>query len=79
MTLADESGLAMFDLNDFKAKVRMWLASHATIDEQDLVDYCEELIPPQHYAANHWIIDQTVEWYRHMVQTGVYDTAEEVD
>lgn len=33
----------------------------------DLVDFCEEQIPPQHYATSRWIVDQTVSWYKHIL------------
>ena len=56
----------MFDINDFKKKIKQWLQDNPKGDEKDLLDYCEELIPAQHYAANKWLVDQTVSWFLHI-------------
>ena len=60
-------GARMFDINEFKRQVKIWIADHPGGEVNDLVDYCEEIIPMQYFAANKWLIDQTVSWYRHIL------------
>ena len=57
----------MFDRNHFKKAVKEWIRLHPNANLNDLVDYCEELIPPSQYSANSWLIDQTVNWYKHLL------------
>lgn len=57
----------MFDPNSFKRSVKAWIRDHPQGTEADLVDFCEELIPPQAFAANEWLVEHTVSWYRHIV------------
>lgn len=57
----------MFDINEFKKNVKTWIVSHPQGDVADLIDFCEEQIPPQAFAANRWLIDQTANWYRHII------------
>ena len=58
----------MFDINLFKSSVKDWLQNSTTVDINDLVDFCEELIPPNQYTANKWLVEQTVSWYKHILQ-----------
>ena len=68
----------MFDVNAFKKQVKVWIAEHPQGEIADLVDFCEELIPPQQFSANKWLVDQTVSWYRHvLVQRDITQTAED--
>lgn len=57
----------MFDINDFKRKVKEWIRLNPDGAEQELMDFCEELIPRHQFAAHQWIVDQTVNWFRHIV------------
>lgn len=57
----------MFDSNKFKRAVKEWMAEHPEGTENELIDFCEELIPPQQFAVHQWLIDQTVSWYRHVL------------
>ena len=57
----------MFDINEFKKSVKQWITENPKGSVADLVDYCEELIPPQQFSANKWLIDQTVSWYKHIL------------
>lgn len=57
----------MFDINHFKRQVKNWIQNHPNRCEQDLIDFCEELIPPNQFAANQWIVEQTLSWYRHIL------------
>jgi hypothetical protein len=59
----------MFDANKFKRSVKEWVRSHPNGTMEDLVDYCEELIPPTQHHAYGWLIDQTAGWYDHVLQT----------
>ena len=33
----------------------------------DLQEYCEEIIPPQLYPANRWLVQQTLDWYTYIL------------
>lgn len=57
----------MFDFNDFKRSVKDWIRENPSGSVQELRDFCEERIPSNQYAANEWVVDQTVSWYRHIL------------
>ncbi len=57
----------MFDFNGFKKSVKEWIREHPEGTLVDLRDFCEDKIPPQQYATHEWIIDQTVSWYKHIL------------
>lgn len=59
----------MFDINEFKKKVKEWMKKNPHGSEADFLDYCEELIPAAQFSANQWIIDQTVSWYHSILQS----------
>ncbi|MBP6218525.1 MAG: hypothetical protein KA436_08065 [Oligoflexales bacterium] len=59
----------MFDINEFKRKVKEWIASHPQGDHAELFDFCEEIIPPALFASHQWLVDQTVAWYQHILQS----------
>ncbi len=61
----------MFDVNRFKKSVKEWIRVNADGTEMDLRDYCDEIVPPQHYQANQWLIEQTVSWYKHILERRV--------
>lgn len=57
----------MFDANVFKRAVKEWIKSHPEGTEADLVDFCEEQIPPAQYARHEWLVEHTISWYRHIL------------
>lgn len=57
----------MFDANSFKRSVKEWMRNHPHGTEADLVDFCEEQIPSSLYSANHWLVEHTVSWYKHVL------------
>ena len=57
----------MFDFNGFKKSVKEWIRTNPDGSVNDLRDFCEEQIPPPQYTANEWIVEQTVSWYRHIL------------
>ena len=59
----------MFDINEFKKKIKIWIRENPQGNEAEFLDYCEELIPPAHFSANRWLIDQTVSWYHSILQS----------
>lgn len=67
LILDSSEEVLMFDRNEFKRKVKSWMRAHPRGTEQDLLDYCDELIPPAQFAANQWLIEHTVSWYRHIL------------
>lgn len=58
----------MFDVNEFKKQVKEWMLVHPQAEAVELRDFCEELIPPPQFAANRWLVEQTLSWYLHIVQ-----------
>ncbi len=58
----------MFDVNHFKRTVKDWIRVNPQGSLVDLRDYCDEIVPPQLYSANQWLIDQTLSWYRHVLE-----------
>jgi hemerythrin len=57
----------MFDPNQFKRAVKDWMKQHPTATEAELVDFCEEQIPPAQYASSEWLVEHTLSWFRHVV------------
>jgi hypothetical protein len=53
-------------VNEFKSKAKSWISSNPASGEQQLRDYCEELIPFQYFASHGWLVEQTVQWYKHV-------------
>lgn len=76
--MIDEVGMSgekdlMFDVNRFKKSVKEWIRINADGTEMDLRDYCDEIVPVHHYQANQWLIEQTVSWYKHILERRVED------
>ena len=57
----------MFDQNFFKKSIKQWIRDNPEGTIDDIIDYCEEQIPPSMYASNQWLVNQTVEWYKHIL------------
>ncbi len=57
----------MIDTNEFKRKVKEWVKANPLGNEQELSDFCEDLIPPAQFASQKWLVDQTLHWYRYVV------------
>ncbi len=58
----------MLDINEFKKKVKMWIKANPDANEAEFLDYCEEIIPPAQFTANQWLIEQTLAWYKSILQ-----------
>lgn len=75
--------MPLFDFNYFKKSIKEWIRNHPDGSMSDLRDFCEDLIPAQQYAANEWLIDQTLSWYRHILDhrdlQGLSEDVEAVD
>ena len=56
----------MFDVNQFKRSMKDWISSHPEGTIAEFTDYCDDMIPPPHYAANQWLIDQSISWFRYL-------------
>jgi hypothetical protein len=72
----------MFDANSFKRSVKEWMRSHPEGTEADLVDFCEDQIPAAQFAANQWLVEHTLSWYKHVLTQrrlarGLADEADE--
>lgn len=57
----------MFDTNNFKRSIKEWVKTNPRGTIEDLVDYCEDLIPVTQYQSHGWLIEQTVGWYEHVL------------
>ncbi len=57
----------MVDLNSFKKQVKVWIKENPEGTIHDLRDFCEEMIPANQFAAYGWLVDQTVGWYKHIL------------
>lgn len=57
----------MLDLNMFKKQVKSWIRQNPEGSLLELRDYCEEMIPSSQFTAYSWLIDQTVGWYKHIL------------
>jgi hypothetical protein len=59
----------MLDTNKFKRSVKDWIRDHPTGSMEDLVDFCEGLIPPTQLNSYGWLVEQTAGWYDHVLST----------
>ena len=57
----------MVDLNTFKKDVKGWIKENPEGTLLDLRDYCEDLIPANQFTAYSWLVEQTVGWYKHIL------------
>jgi len=57
----------MFNCNQFKRDVKEWMRLNPKGTVEDLVDFCEEQIPPNQFSSYEWLVDQTVGWYKHVL------------
>ena len=57
----------MFDRNVFKQKIKKWINDNESGTVEDLQVFCEQLIPPKHYVSNKWLIEETINWYQHIL------------
>ena len=67
----------MFDANQFKRSVKEWMRDHPDGSEADLVDFCEELIPPAQFSAHQWLVEHTLNWYRYILAQRRHDVDSE--
>lgn len=59
----------MFDTNKFKRSVKDWTRENPNGTLEELVDYCEELIPAAQFSSYGWLVEQTAGWYQHVLNT----------
>jgi hypothetical protein len=59
----------MFDTNKFKRTVKKWVRDNPNGTMEDLVDFCEDLIPPAQLSVYGWLVEQTAGWYEHVLHT----------
>lgn len=55
------------DVNQFKRQVKEWMHAHPEGSTQELIDFCEEAIPANQFAAYKWLVEQTVGWYQQVL------------
>ncbi len=59
----------MFDTNKFKRAVKEWVRENPRGTLENMVDFCEGLIPAPLYQSNLWLVEQTTGWYQHLLTT----------
>jgi hypothetical protein len=59
----------MFDTNKFKRSVKEWSRENPNGTLEELVDFCEELIPPAQFNNYGWLVEQSAGWYQHVLNT----------
>ena len=69
----------MLNFNNFKKEVKVWMSQNPNGSEAELLDFCEDIIPANQYVANKWIIDETVSWYKHVLDSRKKELAYEQD
>ena len=69
----------MFDVNQFKRQVKDWIRHTPMGSKQELVDFCEENIPANQFAANQWLVEQTVNWYQQILHARQVESSEQDD
>jgi hypothetical protein len=57
----------MFDANKFKRLVKEWIRENPEAELAEFQDFCEDLIPPAQFSSYQWLVDQTVDWYKHIL------------
>ena len=64
-----ERTILMFDTNKFKRSVKDWTRENPNGTLEELVDYCEEMIPAAQFNTYSWLVEQTAGWYKHILST----------
>jgi len=59
----------MFDANRFKRDIKEWVRCNPNGTLLEFADYCEDLIPPNQFSANKWLIEQSLDWYRYILSS----------
>ena len=57
----------MFDRNRFKKSVKIWMVKNQGASVNELKQYCQTLIPKEHIRQEKWLIEQTTQWYKHIL------------
>ena len=60
--------VAPFNTNEFKRSVKNWMSHSPSATVEELIDYCEELIPTHEYQSYSWLVEQTTQWYKHVLK-----------
>jgi hypothetical protein len=69
----------MFDTNTFKRSIKEWIRENPKASVEELTDFCEELIPSQQFVSHGWLVEQTVGWYEHVLNSRRHLRAYNVD
>ena len=54
----------MLDKNQFKEAFRRFVDGNPAATEHDAMDFCQSLIPAHRMAADYWLVDQCLQWFR---------------
>ena len=68
-TRTPERTILIFDTNKFKRSVKDWTRENPNGTLEELVDYCEELIPAAQFNSYSWLVEQTAGWYQYVLNT----------
>ena len=58
----------MLNVNNFKKEIRAWVRSNEDGTLEDFVDFCEDLIPPHQYSSYSWLLEQSSQWFQHVIK-----------
>ena len=57
----------MFNINEFKRMTKEWLKKNPNSTVEELIDFCESIIPQKDLISHYWIIDETKNWYKYLL------------
>ena len=53
----------MFNINDFKQKIKIWLEDNPEESKESFLAYCRSLIPEESKVQYSWLLDQVSMWF----------------
>ena len=67
------------DINNIKAQIASWILKNPTASQDQLRNYCEEIIPPNKIVALKWLVDCSVNWHSYLRSKQVIDLSMDHD
>jgi hypothetical protein len=55
-----------FDKNRFKESFRVWASNNPRAGHDQALEFCHSNIPPQHMLKQHWLVEQSLQWFEWM-------------
>ncbi|MDD9951216.1 MAG: hypothetical protein OXT67_06575 [Zetaproteobacteria bacterium] len=54
----------MFDRNEYKRKIKVWMLENPSASVLECEDYCHHLIPSRELTAHQWLVEETLSWFK---------------